>query len=165
MLDDLSIDWADINYKPFDSVDSSWVTNSTNPVESQLVKTALDGKADTNHDHTISTISETGEVGIVLGNNQSPVDLGTHLSNLATIIASKGARSDDIDWEYNTNGFVNGIKLHPKTSSGDDATGTITFHLKDSMGSIDDIGNIGVNCGLSVIGDNLVFDLCNESDD
>ena len=55
------------------------------------------------------------------------LDVDTHLT---TLYSSKGAKTDDIDWSYNSNGFVNGIKLHDKTSSGDDATGTITFHLK-----------------------------------
>lgn len=34
------------------TVDSSWVTNSTNPVESQLIKSALDSKSDTSHTHS-----------------------------------------------------------------------------------------------------------------
>lgn len=33
-------------------IDSSWIENSTNPVESQLIKTALDGKSDTSHTHS-----------------------------------------------------------------------------------------------------------------
>lgn len=33
------------------TIDSTWVNNSTNPVESQLIKTALDNKADSNHTH------------------------------------------------------------------------------------------------------------------
>ena len=34
------------------TVDSSWVANSTNPVQSQLIKSALDGKSDTSHTHS-----------------------------------------------------------------------------------------------------------------
>ena len=40
------------------TVDSSWVTNSTNPVESQLIKSALDGKANSTHTHTVSNITD-----------------------------------------------------------------------------------------------------------
>lgn len=40
------------------TVDSTWVSNSTNPVESKLIKTALDGKADSSHTHTISNITD-----------------------------------------------------------------------------------------------------------
>lgn len=40
------------------TVDSTWVANSTNPVESQLIKTALDGKASSSHTHTISNITD-----------------------------------------------------------------------------------------------------------
>lgn len=38
-----------------------------------------------------------------------------------------GDRKDDIDWSYNSNDFVNGIKLVPKAT---DSTGCIIFHLK-----------------------------------
>ena len=34
------------------TVDSTWVTNSTNPVESQLIKSALDSKSDISHTHS-----------------------------------------------------------------------------------------------------------------
>lgn len=34
------------------TVDDSWVTNSTNPVQSKIIKTALDGKAEINHTHS-----------------------------------------------------------------------------------------------------------------
>lgn len=34
------------------TVDDSWVANSTNPVQSQIIKLALDGKADSNHTHS-----------------------------------------------------------------------------------------------------------------
>lgn len=40
------------------AVDSNWVNNSTNPVESQLIKTALDGKANSSHTHTKSQITD-----------------------------------------------------------------------------------------------------------
>jgi hypothetical protein len=42
-------------------VDSSWVANSTNPVESQLVKTALDGKSASDHVH--GNIGNDGKLG------------------------------------------------------------------------------------------------------
>lgn len=34
------------------TVDSTWVSNSTNPVQSQLIKSALDLKSDTGHTHS-----------------------------------------------------------------------------------------------------------------
>ena len=39
------------------TVDSSWVSNSTNPVQSKVIKTALDSKANSTHNHTISDIT------------------------------------------------------------------------------------------------------------
>lgn len=37
-------------------VDSSWIANSTNPIQSKLIKTALDSKADTNNVYTKTEI-------------------------------------------------------------------------------------------------------------
>lgn len=124
ILDELVVNWSDVQGKPFDTVDSSWVTGSTNPIQSKVIRSALSGKANTIHDHTISFASETGQIALILTNGGTPVDLGTFIKN------NMGAKTDDIDWSYNSNGFVNGIKLHDKTATGDDATGTITFHLK-----------------------------------
>ena len=39
-------------------VDSSFVTNSTNPVQSKVVKSALDGKSDTGHKHVKADITD-----------------------------------------------------------------------------------------------------------
>ncbi len=40
------------------TVDDSWVANSTNPIQSQLIKTALDGKANSTHTHISSQITD-----------------------------------------------------------------------------------------------------------
>ena len=40
---------------------------------------------------------------------------------------NKGAKTDDIDWSYSSDGFTNGIKLVDKTTN---ANGRITLHLK-----------------------------------
>ena len=96
-----------------------------------------------------SDVSDSGEIKgsktlpssvIVDSNSYSALDVNanstqTHINGkingvLSYVGTHMGDKSDDIDWSYNSNGFVNGIKLHDKTSSGDDATGTITFHLK-----------------------------------
>lgn len=39
-------------------VDSSWVNNSTNPVQSKLIKTGLDSKASLIHTHTVSDVTD-----------------------------------------------------------------------------------------------------------
>lgn len=41
-------------------IDSSWINNSTNPVQSQLIKSALDGKSDTSHTH--GNLSSDGKI-------------------------------------------------------------------------------------------------------
>ena len=66
-------------------VDSTWVTNSTNPAQSQLIKTALDGKAPTNHassnnTYGLGTTSNYGHVKVVNGLTQASHADGTALS-------------------------------------------------------------------------------------
>lgn len=39
------------------NVDSSWISNSTNPIQSKVIKSALDAKANATHTHTVSDIS------------------------------------------------------------------------------------------------------------
>lgn len=39
-------------------VDSSWISDSTNPIQSKLIKSALDGKASSTHTHTKSQITD-----------------------------------------------------------------------------------------------------------
>ncbi len=41
------------------TIDSSWVTNSTNPVQSKVIKTALDGKANSSHTHNTTEIRDS----------------------------------------------------------------------------------------------------------
>ena len=40
------------------TIDESWIAESTNPVESQLIQTALNGKANSTHTHTSSQITD-----------------------------------------------------------------------------------------------------------
>lgn len=40
------------------TVDDSWISDSTNPIESKLIKAALDGKASSTHNHTVANITD-----------------------------------------------------------------------------------------------------------
>ena len=40
------------------TIDDSWITDSTNPVQSKIIKLALDGKAANDHTHTTSQITD-----------------------------------------------------------------------------------------------------------
>lgn len=40
------------------TIDDSWITDSTNPVQSKIIKLALDGKAASDHTHTKSQITD-----------------------------------------------------------------------------------------------------------
>ena len=102
ILDELVVNWSDIQNKPSTFTPSS-------------------------HSHSASEVTDTGTY-LNIGNNSSEQSSINDAIN--TTLGSKGAKTDDIDWTYNSNGFVNGIKLHDKTATGDDATGTISFHLK-----------------------------------
>ena len=99
----------------------------TNAQDSQYT---INGAIDTALGNKISKSSTaTG----LLKDDGTVMTSGTGSSNWAVgnhTHSTYGLKTDDIDWTYNSNGFVNGIKLHDKTTTGDDATGTITFHLK-----------------------------------
>lgn len=49
------------------------------------------------------------------------------LEGMSLEMETFGARTDDVDWSYNSNGFTNGVKLVAKS---DNANGRITLHLK-----------------------------------
>lgn len=77
------------------TVDSSWVANSTNPVQSQLIKSALDGKADSSHTHsnyvnpTIADNLTTNDSSQVLSARQGKL-LDEKIGNILTIINGSG---------------------------------------------------------------------------
>ena len=107
ILDELSVDWSDITNKP------SSFTPST-------------------HEHTSNQINEVGaltNIGTLANSNQHTVNgaIDTAIGTINTTVSTKGALTDDIDWSYNSDDFVNGIKLVPKSTND---TGAITFHLK-----------------------------------
>ena len=88
-----------------------------------------DARTPTSHNQATTTIT----------NSETYSNLGSSLTNqklindaINTTMGGKGAKTDDIDWSYNSDGFVNGIKLHPKgtNTSADEYGGKITFHLK-----------------------------------
>ena len=48
------------------TIDDSWITDSTNPVQSKIIKLALDGKAASNHTHTYANINNVSTVSITV---------------------------------------------------------------------------------------------------
>ena len=154
ILDELSIAWSDIQNNPFSSASPSDYATS----EHTHGNLTNDGKVGTNANYFVYTTtggaitskqkignittggaigSDSGKIittttsGVLQASDSITSDKVTdNGTSLSTVLSGKGSVGDDIDWSYNSNGFVNGIKLHDKTSSGDDATGTITFHLK-----------------------------------
>lgn len=100
ILDELSIDWSDITNKP-----SSFTPSPHNQSSNSIVE-----------------VGALTHIGTTANSDQHTIN-----GAIDTAISTKGALTDDIDWTYNSNDFVNGIKLVPKAS---DNTGAITFHLK-----------------------------------
>ena len=72
------------------------------------------------HNHNTSLLSDTGDLKILVGNN-NVANLGYWLNS------NMGYKTDDVDWSYSSNGFTNGVKL---VSKSDNANGRITLHLK-----------------------------------
>ena len=58
----------------------------------------------------------------------SPSDeyLDNVLLAIDDVLVDKGAKTSDVDWSYNSNGFTNGVKL---VSKSDNANGRITLHM------------------------------------
>ena len=75
------------------TIDSTWVTNSTNPVESQLIKSALDGKADSNHTHSQYLTSHQSLTGYL--QTTDVVDNLTSTSTTAPLSAKQGKELND----------------------------------------------------------------------
>lgn len=106
-------------------VDTSFVTNSTNPVQSKVVKSALDGKSDTGHKHAKADITDFptsmpasdvsawakaatkpsySKVEVGLGNVDNTADANKSVkyatsagnASTATTVANGGAASDNV---------------------------------------------------------------------
>ncbi len=65
------------------TVDSTWVSNSTNPVQSQLIKSALDLKSDTGHTHSQYLTEHQSLTNYVQKNNTAGL-----LKNDGTVMTS-----------------------------------------------------------------------------
>lgn len=142
ILDELSIDWTDIENNPFSSASPSDYATSSH----SHGNISNDGKIT-----SIDTTIRTGNAPIIAlsdGNLKKGVfycgyafdsasysNIGSSAnatqntinSAIDTALGAKGNSSDDIDWSYNSNGFTNGVKLVDKTTN---ANGRITLHLK-----------------------------------
>lgn len=136
ILDDLSIAWSDITNKPSSFTPSSHTHGNI----------SNDGKI-TTRDYTVSQTNHpivassdgTLKQGLFMGDflfDKSPhSNIGSSANEIQsnintsidTALGNKGAKTDDVDWTYNSNGFTNGVKLVDKTTNAD---GRITIHLK-----------------------------------
>lgn len=100
ILDELVVDWSDVQNKPSTFTPSS-------------------------HTHSADDVSDStahSNIGSSANATQSTIN-----SSIDTSLSNKGAKTDDVDWTYSSNGFTNGVKLVSKT---DNANGRITLHLK-----------------------------------
>lgn len=145
ILDELSVDWSDITNKPSSFTPSAHthgnITNdgaitSTTEVFLGSLPVVCDvsngGKIVRGNRLFASVIVDPqahSNIGVESGKQQSIINTAIDgaIGTINTTLSAKGALSDDIDWSYNSDDFVNGIKLVPKAS---DDTGAITFHLK-----------------------------------
>ena len=145
ILDELSIDWSDIENKPTSFTPSShthgYITNNghlngnfiTDPTYNFPIV------ADTDDTNKITIGNLLGEyviqatalsnIGTSANSGQNTVNgaIDTAIGTINTNMTSKGAKVDDVDWSYSENGFVNGVKLVDKTTN---ANGRIILHLK-----------------------------------
>lgn len=122
-------------------VDSSFVANSTNPVQSKIVKSALDGKSDTGHKHVKADITDfptsmpasdvsawakaASKPSYTLGEVSGNLDV----SRLSGVIDAAHLPSyvDDV-----IEGYLNGGKFYTTKSS----SGTYSGEIKAEAGKI-----------------------------
>ena len=139
ILDELVVNWSDVQNKPTTYTPSSHTHG--------YIKN--DGKIDSG-----GTILDSDENFLVVTNSSKLIGIGsasaqyildynggdyTNIGSsdadeqitinylIDTALGTKGAKTDDVDWSYSSNGFTNGVKLVSKT---DNANGRITLHLK-----------------------------------
>lgn len=163
ILDELSIDWADIENKPTIPTDVSDLTDNNNTpftpkshthgvIQSNGCITSVSQETLLYVMGVVSPVQQSGQnclktsnklSSTVLNDANAHTNIGTNantnqtLINIAidTAIGTKGALTDDVDWTYSDNGFTNGVKLVSKT---DNANGRITLHLKSIVPEIID---------------------------
>lgn len=145
ILDELSVDWSDITNKP-----SSFTPSSHTHGHISNDGKISQGRAQTNYISNVPIVADASSkelyygfiatarsiepnalanIGTSANEYQSNINsaINDTIGDINTSLNSRGAMTDDIDWSYNSNDFVNGIKLVPKAS---DDTGAIIFHLK-----------------------------------
>lgn len=144
ILDELSVDWSDITNKPNFFTPSSHshgnITDSgtlTGGIDKPSLSHPVIVDTSNGNKITLGTIRDTYVKhterlpNLDLTNNPSYYTIintvDSMIGSINTSLSGKGALSDDIDWDYDDDDFVNGIKLVPKAT---DDTGSITFHLK-----------------------------------
>ena len=138
ILDELTVDWSDVQNKPSTFTPSShthgYILNdgSTTTTKSSALEQDTPVIVDTEDNNKI----KSGRIatGWIFDVNAYP-NIGTSANasqeyinrDIDFALSGKGAKTDDIDWSYNSNGFTNGVKLVDKTTN---AYGRITLHLK-----------------------------------
>lgn len=114
------------------TVDSTWVANSTNPVQSKLVKSALDGKAEKSEmSVTAGTGTNADKTTIQLKSGTSATVLTTHQD-----ISGKADKSSTV-----TNvSYSSSTKKIQKTINGS-TTDVVTLASVATSGSYNDLGD------------------------
>nr|WP_294999885.1 hypothetical protein [uncultured Methanobrevibacter sp.] len=131
ILDELSISWSDITGKPFTTVDSVLSSSSTNPLQNKAINTALNNKANANHTHTITNISDATDNILVPNGADYTIFKNTTGRNvpLDVVLQSFGVYSANLYNNKEDKGeCITSIELIPKSQ---DATGAIRLYYGD----------------------------------
>lgn len=131
ILDELSISWSDITGKPFTTVDSALSSSSTNPLQNKAINAALNNKANANHTHTITNISDATDNILVPNGADYTIFKNTTGRNvpLDVVLQSFGVYSANLYNNKEDKGeCITSIELVPKSS---DNTGAIKLYYGD----------------------------------
>ena len=126
-------------------VDTSFVTNSTNPVQSKVVKSALDGKSDTGHKHVkaditdfptsmpASDVSAWAKAATKPSYSKAEVGLG-NVDNTAD--SAKSVKYADSAGSATTAATANALKVTELTTQNLDDTKTVGLYFAGGSNSV-----------------------------
>lgn len=132
ILDELVVNWTDVQNKPSTFTPSSHTHGNISndgkigTTGGNILVTGANGIIGTSGTLSSTKITDSSahtEIGTSANATQSTIN--TYINNK---LMDKGAKTDLVDWTYNSNGFTNGVKLVSKT---DNANGRITLHMQE----------------------------------
>ena len=93
-----SVDWSDVNNKPsIPVIDPALNSTSTNGVQNKVIKTALDGKADSSHTHVASDIT-SGLASVATSGSYADLNNKPSIPSKTSDLTNDSGFITSVDW-------------------------------------------------------------------